>query len=125
MPRLSARRAFLNDIEAYLESRGIIRFLQITMMKSNWDEGIIEEMEDLWEIHELVSEKRYLMDRTLSAGRHEGDILYRLIYDYPDSAFLTMFRMHPDAFWKIVELLTPYWKKTERTWLGSTILVRC
>ena len=82
-------------------------------MKSNWDEGIIEEMEDLWEIHELVSEKRYLMDRTLSAGRHEGDILYRLIYDYPDSAFLTMFRMHPDAFWKIVELLTPYWKKTE------------
>ena len=81
-------------------------------------------MEDLWEIHELVSEKRYLMDRTLSAGRHEGDTLYHLIYDYPDSAFLTMFHMHRNAFWKIVELLTPYWKKTEMTYQRGRINIR-
>ena len=81
-------------------------------------------MEDLWEIHELVSKKRYFMDRTLSAGRHEGDTLHHLIYDYPDSAFLTMFRMHRDAFWKIVELLTPHWKKTERLYRGGRINIR-
>ena len=119
MPRLSARRAFrgISGVSDLAHNRIVID----DNGEEDWDEGIIEEME---EIHELVSEKRYLMDRTLSAGRHEGDTLYHLIYDYPESAFLTMFRMHRNAFWKIVELLTPYWKKTERTYRGGRINIR-
>ena len=39
--------------------------------------------------------------------------------DYSGNAFLTMFRMHRDAFWNIVKLLTPYWKKTERAYRGG------
>ena len=61
------------------------------------------------------------MDRTLSASRHEGDTLYHLIYNYPDSTFLTMFHMYQDVFWKIVEQLTLYWQKTERKYQGGRI----
>ena len=129
MPRLSSRRAFLNDIEAYLESLIWQDIVEYTFFadeddEEDWNEDAAEEIEDLWEVYALVSGKRYWMDRTLSAGRHEGDTLYRLIYDYPDSAFLTMFRMHRDAFWKIVELLTPHWKQTERTYRGGRTNVR-
>lgn len=41
-----------------------------------------------------------------SADRHGDNPLNTYIYEYPESAFLTLFRMHCASFWQLVELLT-------------------
>ncbi|KAF8421652.1 hypothetical protein EV426DRAFT_507333, partial [Tirmania nivea] len=55
--------------------------------------------------------RRYFAARG-SAGRHHVrgiSILENLIRNYPESAFLNLFRMHRTSFWMLVDLITPMW----------------
>ena len=64
-------------------------------------------LQDLWNHYEWTSRHRYFVTRTISAGRHDIPILEGLINDYPENAFLALFRMHRASFWLLVELVAP------------------
>ena len=50
-----------------------------------------------WPCKRLLSDQ-YLLSRNTGAGRHDIDILEAGIQDYPNIAFLSLFRMHRASF---------------------------
>ncbi|RPB18390.1 hypothetical protein L211DRAFT_854165 [Terfezia boudieri ATCC MYA-4762] len=66
-----------------------------------------EDLEDLLTLREVIASDRYLLSRNTGAGRrHDIDLLEAYIQDYPNTAFLSLFRMHRASFWQVVEVLT-------------------
>ncbi|RPB29807.1 hypothetical protein L211DRAFT_832507 [Terfezia boudieri ATCC MYA-4762] len=61
--------------------------------------------EDFLIMREVIAFVRYLLSRNTIAGRHDIDLLEAYIHDYPNTAFLSLFRMHRAFFWQIVEIL--------------------
>ena len=106
MPRISERARFLESIEDAIETA-----ICSDLLASKDEENEIEkeedeeDVEDLLELYEMVSSHRYL-SRDTSASRHDIDILEAYIYQYPETAFLALFRMHRASFWQLVEVLT-------------------
>jgi len=68
--------------------------------RSDW-----KVIKDLVDIYDIFLESRYMITRCESAGRHEDDVLGNLIYRFPESAFLALFRMKRASFWALVELV--------------------
>jgi len=60
-----------------------------------------EDLEDLLAIREVIASDRYCD----SAGWHDIDILEAYNRDYPDTAFLMLFRIYRASFWQVVEIL--------------------
>ncbi|KAF8421681.1 hypothetical protein EV426DRAFT_195837 [Tirmania nivea] len=66
-------------------------------------------------VYKGISARRYIASRGISAGRHihhgiDGiSILENLVKNYPEPAFLNLFRMHRTSFWTLVETITPMW----------------
>ena len=57
----------------------------------------------------MVSAQCYIAARGISAGRHHHGggipILENLIRNYPESAFLNLFRMHRSSFWVVIDVV--------------------
>jgi len=74
--------------------------------RSDW-----KVVKDLVDIYDIFLEPRYMITSCESAGRHEDDVLGNLIYMFPESAFLALFRMKRASFWALVELVIPLWNE--------------
>ncbi|KAF8426549.1 hypothetical protein EV426DRAFT_437414 [Tirmania nivea] len=76
-------------------------------------EDLMDLLEELSEVYKIIAARRYIAARKISAGRHlifQGpSVLENLIKNYPDSAFLNLFRMHRSSFWALVDIVTPMW----------------
>ena len=97
MPRTSDKSDALRDIETFIKSATCDYLLAST---SSEEEDAEEDIEDLLCIHEVLVSYRYL-SRGNGAGRHGDDSLEAYIHQYPDPAFLTLFRMHRASFWQV------------------------
>ena len=74
------------------------------------DHGLLQLLDELWEVHSDILQKRYVAPRGVSAGRHGNeDILNNLIMSFAEETFLNHFRMHRRSFWILVEIVTPRW----------------
>ena len=107
MPRTSKRAHALNALEDAIELV-TYAYLLASDDEDNDNEQQDEDEEDieeLLEIHEMIVSHRYLSHNT-NAGRISFDILEAYIHEYPDSAFLALFRMHKASFWQLVEVVT-------------------
>ena len=63
-------------------------------------------VDDLLTLADTLAELRYLLPRSVgSAGRLSIDDTIGEFLDYPESSFLVNFRMRPESFWALVELL--------------------
>ncbi|RPB21082.1 hypothetical protein L211DRAFT_459760 [Terfezia boudieri ATCC MYA-4762] len=81
-----------------------------------WDDLILELLGEVLGIYRKILAHRYVAARG-SAGRHYSrgiSILENLIRNYPESAFLNLFRMHRISFWKLVDLISPMWPRERR-----------
>jgi len=55
-----------------------------------------EHIQDLLAVRDIIATHRYL-SHDVGAHRHEIDILEAYIYQYPETAFLALFRMHREV----------------------------
>ena len=101
MPRLSQKSELLEGIQTAIESTAYAYLLA----SSSEEDEAEEDAGDLLIMHEAVDSERYL-SRGESAGRHGADSLEGYIHRYPESAFLSLFRMHRRAFWQLVDVLS-------------------
>jgi len=99
MPRTSEEAHALEDIEASLETAACAYILA---SDSEEEEELEDDIEDLLLVQEIIAS--HLPDA--SAGKHDIDILEAAIREYPETAFLALFRMHRASFWQLVEMLT-------------------
>ena len=74
-------------------------------------EEIEEHIQDLLAVRDIIATHWYL-SHDVGAGRHEIDILEAYIYQYPETAFLALFRMHRAPFWQLVKILTQADRRT-------------
>ncbi|RPB21775.1 hypothetical protein L211DRAFT_417526 [Terfezia boudieri ATCC MYA-4762] len=94
----------LQDIHATVETTACSYLLALDEVEE--EEEIEEEhIQDLLAVQEIIAAHRYL-SRDTSAGRPDIDILNAYIYEYPETAFLALFRMHRASFWQLVQILT-------------------
>jgi len=91
----------------------MIKHLTWLMKELPEDDMILRLLDELLGVYKEVSARRYIAARGTSAGRHEGpgeiSILENLIKNYPETAFLNLFRMHRSSFWILVDIITPMW----------------
>ena len=104
MPRIFERAHVLESIQDTIET-SVCSYLLASESEEEEAEEQEEDIEDLLEGHEIVTSHRYLT-RDTSAGRLDIDILEACIREYPETAFLALFRMHRESFWQLVEVLT-------------------
>ncbi|RPB25364.1 hypothetical protein L211DRAFT_836696 [Terfezia boudieri ATCC MYA-4762] len=102
MPRTTEKAQALYLIETEAENT----VYADALASSSEDENDYEEdLEDLLTLREVIASDRYLLSRNTSAGRHDIDLLEAYIQDYPNTAFLSLFRMYRASFWQLVEIL--------------------
>ena len=104
----------LESIEDAIET-AVCSYLLVSEGEEEAEEQNREDIEDLLQVHEIVASHRYLSHDT-SAGRQDIDILEAYIREYPETAFLALFRMHRASFWQLVEVLTK--ASGEKYWDG-------
>jgi len=97
----------LTQLETNIED-----ILELAILEGCRDSLPWRTAKDLLEVHEILSIPRYISPRKLGQ-RHEDGMLDRLIYEYPDTAFLALFRVQRQAFWKLVERLKDKWEVAE------------
>ncbi|KAF8427721.1 hypothetical protein EV426DRAFT_699798 [Tirmania nivea] len=106
MPRLTQRQVLLEELLAIVQQ-------VIHLMVYDAGEDLMDLLEELSEVYKIIAAHRYIAARKISAGRHlifQGpSVLENLIKNYPDSAFLNLFRMHRSSFWALVDIVTPMW----------------
>jgi len=109
MPRTSERAQALEDFDAAIEVAAYAYLLGSDEVEEEEVEELeeieAEHIQDLLAVRDIIATHRYL-SRDVGAGRHEIDILEAYIYQYPETAFLALFRMHRASFWQLVEILT-------------------
>ena len=110
MPRISERAKVLESVEDAAVFASCVYLLASDEEEEEEEDEEAEDEEEedireLLEIHEMITSCRYL-SRKASAGRVNIDILDTYIHEYPKTAFLALFRMHKESFWKLVEILT-------------------
>ncbi|KAF8447048.1 hypothetical protein BGX38DRAFT_1142992 [Terfezia claveryi] len=117
MPRISERAQTLQDVDAAVEIAACTYLLASDEVEEEEIEEEIEEehIYDLLAVQEIIGTQRYLSHDT-SAGRPDIDVLEAYIHEYPETAFLALFRMHRASFWHLVEILTQasrggYWDR--------------
>ena len=67
------------------------------------------DIRELLEIHEMITSCWYL-SRKASAGRVNIDILDTYIHEYPKTAFLALFGMYKESFWRMdIYAQVVYW----------------
>ncbi|KAF8421040.1 hypothetical protein EV426DRAFT_610450, partial [Tirmania nivea] len=104
MPQLTRRRVLLKHIWELIEL--LIEVLKVMPE----DDMILMLLDEVLGIYKKILARRYFAARG-SAGRHHVrgiSILENLIRNYPESAFLNLFRMHRTSFWMLVDLITPH-----------------
>ena len=104
MPRTSERACVLESIEDAIVTE-VCSYLLASGDEEEEEEDI-EDIEDLLELHEIVASHRYLSHDTSASRHHDSDILEAYIREYPEAAFLALFRMYRASFWQLVEVLT-------------------
>ncbi|KAF8423063.1 hypothetical protein EV426DRAFT_705564 [Tirmania nivea] len=75
------------------------------------DNMILKLLDEVMGVYRQILAHCYLAARG-SAERHHTrgiSILKNLIRNYPESAFLNLFRMYRISFWILVDLITPMW----------------
>ncbi|KAF8453218.1 hypothetical protein BGX38DRAFT_1329207 [Terfezia claveryi] len=107
MPRSSNKSMIRAEFEEVIEDVCTIVALE-TQNRGDSDEEDLEDSEDsesedrrsdwrvikdLVDIYDIFFEPRYMDLRGVSAGRHGGDVLGNLIYKFPETAFLALFRI--------------------------------
>ena len=98
MPRISNKKRALNDVEHAAEAIAGYIALSRPHGKTQW-----KTLEVLVHTHAIIHSNRYLSRS--DAGRHQGDILDNLIYEFSNERFLNTFRMHRSSFWQLVNVL--------------------
>jgi len=112
MPRTSQRARALQDIDTAIECLVYADVLAVSTSEDEEDEADVEDTEIFGDIESLlvvrasIARQHYYLPRNTSARRHHVDVLEAYIQEYPETAFLALFRMHRDSFWHIVQLLT-------------------
>ncbi|KAF8419774.1 hypothetical protein EV426DRAFT_676658 [Tirmania nivea] len=102
MPRKLEKAQTLDDIDAVVK----ISACSCLLASDAEDQEVEEEhIEDLLEVQVSLL-LTGIFPHDASAGRHDIDILNTYIYEYPETAFLTLFRMHRASFWQLVKILT-------------------
>ncbi|RPB19968.1 hypothetical protein L211DRAFT_895539 [Terfezia boudieri ATCC MYA-4762] len=115
MPRTTEKAQALYQIETEAENT----LYADALASSSEDENDYEEdLEDLLTLREVIASDQYLLSRNTSAGWHDIDLLEAYIQDYPNTAFLSLFRMYRASFWQLVEILTlaggeDYWVQSK------------
>jgi len=111
MPRTSQRARALQYIDTAIECLIYADVLAVSSSEDEEDEDV-EDIESFGDIESLlvvrasIARQRCYLPRNTSAGRHNVDALEAYIQQYSEIAFLTLFGMHRNSFWYIVQLLT-------------------
>jgi len=105
MPRTSQRARALQDIDTAIECLIYADVLPVSSSEDEEGEGV-EDIESFGDIESLlvirasIARQRYFLPRNTSAGRQNVEAY---IQQYPQTAFLALFRMYRNSFWHIVQ----------------------
>jgi len=101
MPQTSERAQALEDIDATIKVAAYTYLLGSDEVEEEeveeFKKSEVEHMQDLLVIRDVIADHRYL-SHDASADRYEIDILEAYIYQYPETAFVVLFRMHQGFF---------------------------
>ncbi|KAF8430308.1 hypothetical protein EV426DRAFT_13256 [Tirmania nivea] len=103
MPQTSEKAQILEDIDTAVETT--VCFYLLASDEEEEEEIKEDHIQDLLAVREIIAIHWYLSYDT-SADRHDIDILDVYIYEYPETAFLALFRTHRASFWQFIKLLT-------------------
>ncbi|KAF8415423.1 hypothetical protein EV426DRAFT_579075 [Tirmania nivea] len=108
MPRTLERAQVLHDIDAVLVAAASSYLLASDEVEDQMEGDKMEEesdVEDILEVQDIIAAYRYI-SRDASTRRYEINVLDAYIHEYPETAFLALFRIHRTSFWQLVAILT-------------------
>jgi len=111
---MSGKTQVLQDIDSEVEA---IAYAYALASSSEEEDEYEEDLEDLLDVREAITSNRYLLPRS-NVEKHDTNILETYIREYSDTTFLSLFRMHRESFWQVVEILAvaggqDYWVQTK------------
>ena len=99
MPEIFERAHALQEIDTAIEC---MVYAYVLASDPNEEDDALEDIEQLGSIWRVITSNRYLYRNQ----NRLSDVLNDYIFEYSDIAFLALFRMHRESFWKLVHLLT-------------------
>jgi hypothetical protein len=104
MPRTTDKSLFESELSSTIKDELVKSLLEPKLL--NDDTYYHSYLDELLALADTLAGIRYVIPRSVgSAGRLSIDNTITEFLNFPESSFLVNFRMMPESFWALVELL--------------------